>query len=161
MVDQNKRQLFKHVMKHAQKAHQVPRTIPRPPTSLPESEFIEACSGCSDCVSACPKNIIFIHKGLAAIDFDLSSCSYCLQCQTVCPTTALSHSVSDCGVRPTVNSNCNPQTAVYCAECSISCQNNAIQIIKNQTPIIEHSLCNGCAECRSQCPNSAIDMVFT
>lgn len=155
-MDVGRRNFFRSIVRHARESGSIPRSVPRPPTALEEKEFIQACTGCGECVSACPTAIIIVKNQLAELDLELSFCSHCHQCSDVCPTTALSHSESDCCVRPTITSNCNPQTAFYCAECQHSCPVNAITVHKNKKPNIELELCNGCNSCQYHCPISAI-----
>ncbi|SDH76675.1 ferredoxin-type protein NapF [Vibrio xiamenensis] len=158
MVDVQRRQFFSHFLQQAKKANSTPRTVPRPPTAVSEDEFIERCDGCGLCAEHCPNHIITIANDLAQLDLELSSCSHCSQCKIVCSTGALNSPVSDCLLRPTVTSTCNPHMAMYCAECRDSCPTLAITIEPNQPPSIDAVRCNGCNLCRTQCPTSAIEM---
>ncbi|WP_165314235.1 4Fe-4S binding protein [Vibrio ziniensis] len=155
-MDVGKRNFFRNIVRHAYKSDSVSRNVPRPPTALEEKKFIQTCTGCGECVSACPNGIIVVKNELAELDLELSYCSHCHQCNEVCPTAALSHSVSDCQLRPTITSNCNPQTAFYCAECQHGCPVGAITVQKNNKPAIDLGLCNGCNSCRYHCPVNAI-----
>ncbi len=158
MVDFQRRQFFRHLVQQAKKASSTPRVVPRPPSAVHEDDFLERCSGCGLCVTACPNQIIQITNGVAQLDLELSWCSHCLQCKTVCHTGALDSPISDCLLRPTVTSNCDPQIAIYCAQCRDACQRGAITMSANHSPQINTELCNGCNACRSQCPSSAIEM---
>lgn len=155
-MDVGKRNFLRNIVRHARESTSVPRSVPRPPTALEEKDFIESCTGCGECVSACPNGIITVRNQLAELDIELSYCSHCHECNRVCPTSALSHSVSDCSLRPEITSNCNPQTAFYCAECQYGCPVSAITIHKNKKPTIALDLCNGCNLCHYHCPVSAI-----
>lgn len=155
-MDVAKRSFLRNIVRHARESASVPRTVPRPPTALEEKDFIQACTGCGECVSACPNAIIRVRHQLAELEPELNFCTHCHECQRVCPTSALSHTVSDCSLRPQITSNCNPQTAFYCAECQYCCAMNAITIHKNNKPIINLELCNGCNACQYHCPVSAI-----
>ncbi len=157
-MDASRREFFRHFIRHAQKSAQIPRTVPRPPTALSESEFLKTCNGCGNCVTACPNDIISIRNQVAELDLELSYCSHCHKCNEVCPTSALSHSVSDSSMRPKINSNCNPQTAFYCAECQYNCPVGAISVQKNNKPSVDMGLCNGCNQCGYNCPASAISI---
>lgn len=152
IVDVGKRHFLCTFVRHANESN----SVPRPPTALEEKEFLQSCTGCGECVSACPNRIITVRNQLAELDLELNYCSHCHECQRACPTLALSHSISDCSLRPTITSNCNPQTAFYCAECQEVCPARAISINKNSKPLIELDLCNGCNLCQYHCPVSAI-----
>lgn len=160
MVDLSKRRLFTHVKEYIEKAQNLPRLFPRPPTAVPESRFIELCNGCNECVIHCPQKIITLHEYMAIIHTDLNHCIHCNQCKSVCPTGALDNSLSDTYLRPRFLSNCNPIKVSYCAECLNACEKNAINIQPKSRPELDSHLCNGCAKCHVQCPNSAIEMVL-
>ncbi|WP_425599409.1 4Fe-4S binding protein [Vibrio natriegens] len=155
-MDVGKRHFLRTFVRHANESNSVPRTVPRPPTALEEKKFIQSCTGCGECVSVCPNSIVTVRNQLAELDLELNYCSHCHECQRACPTQALSHSNSDCFLRPTITSNCNPQTAFYCAECQEVCSVSAISINKDSKPVIELDLCNGCNSCQYHCPVSAI-----
>ena len=74
-------------------------TVPvRPPGSLPEAEFLQACIRCGECFQACPNDVLqptgFEHglKGLwtPQVVADWAGCeSTCNNCGQVCPTGAI------------------------------------------------------------------------
>ncbi|MDD4601297.1 Ferredoxin-1 [bioreactor metagenome] len=47
----------------------------------------EACSGCGECVKACPGQILALQDCKAQLVGD--ECLGCLSCETVCPATAI------------------------------------------------------------------------
>ena len=47
---------------------------------------LDKCTGCGECVSACPLDAIVITDGKAVID---DSCAECGACVDVCPNKAL------------------------------------------------------------------------
>jgi Fe-S-cluster-containing hydrogenase component 2 len=47
----------------------------------------DTCSGCGDCVSACPLDAITINDGKAVVDE--STCGDCGACVDVCPTESI------------------------------------------------------------------------
>lgn len=70
----------------------------RPPGSLPERQFLEACVKCGECMRACPTNVIqpaamqtgFEGLWSPVMDYKLGYCEYnCVTCTRVCPTGAI------------------------------------------------------------------------
>ncbi len=47
----------------------------------------ETCSGCGDCVDACPLDAIEMQDGKAVVDED--TCGDCGACVDVCPTESI------------------------------------------------------------------------
>lgn len=48
----------------------------------------EACTGCGDCIAACPTNALELISGTAVIT-EPTACSYCAECETICPVNAI------------------------------------------------------------------------
>jgi ferredoxin-type protein NapF len=63
----------------------------RPPRAIPETDFLDRCDGCGDCVEACPQNILDLADNAPRIDFSLGdgACIFCDDCTEACPTGAL------------------------------------------------------------------------
>src|SRR6185436_16765594 len=70
----------------------------RPPGSLPEPQFLQACIRCGECFKACPNNVLQplgFQQGLEglwtpAVAADHAGCeSSCNACGQVCPTGAI------------------------------------------------------------------------
>jgi polyferredoxin len=72
----------------------------RPPGALPESEFLERCIKCGQCMRVCPTNVIHpagLEAGLEGLwtpvlNFRIgtSGCQYkCIACGNLCPTAAI------------------------------------------------------------------------
>src|SRR5690606_5574509 len=58
-------------------------TGPFPPGVTAES--LRNCSGCGDCVEACPTKIISIDAGVPTLDFRIGECTFCGRCAERCP----------------------------------------------------------------------------
>lgn len=66
----------------------------RPPGALPEAEFQQRCTGCDECMKACPFNVIMIEDQKLrhpVIYPEKDPCVHCedTPCITACPTGAL------------------------------------------------------------------------
>jgi len=66
----------------------------RPPGAVPEEEFLKRCTGCDECMKACPVNIIMIEDQELrhpVIYPEKDPCIHCedMPCIQSCPTGAL------------------------------------------------------------------------
>lgn len=71
----------------------------RPPGSVEESEFLERCIKCDQCINVCPTNVLqpsslkqggFEGLWTPVMDFSVGFCQYnCALCSEVCPTGAI------------------------------------------------------------------------
>ena len=74
-------------------------TLIRPPGSVEESEFLERCIKCDQCINACPTNVLqpatFKEAGFEGLwtpvmNFNIGHCQLkCTLCSEVCPTGAI------------------------------------------------------------------------
>jgi ferredoxin-type protein NapG len=108
----------------------------RPPGSVEEPLFLERCTKCSDCVTACPPHAIAVHPtdGTPVLYADQSPCLLCedFPCVRACGADAL---------LPVEHSR---QVSMGMA-------------------VISHRLCTagqGCHACVSRCPTDALAMDF-
>ena len=144
------------------------RPVVRPPWSKPESEFIEACSRCNDCVRACPENIIIQGRsGFPEVDFSRGTCIFCGVCASVCPDGAIDRVDRSKGrprkawaLTPAIGNACLAMCGVECRVCTEACEPRAI-IMKLRVggpaqPFVEPGACTGCGACVAPCPAGAI-----
>lgn len=108
----------------------------RPPGAVEESLFLERCTKCGDCISACPPGAIVVGtpEGTPVLFADQSPCLLCedLPCVAACATEAL-------------------------------IPVDRIQDVRMGLAAITHRLCTanqGCHACVSKCPTNALAMDF-
>ncbi|MGE0644106.1 MAG: 4Fe-4S dicluster domain-containing protein [Nitrospira sp.] len=108
----------------------------RPPGAVEEHLFLERCTKCNDCVTACPPHAIVTHPddGTPVLYADQSPCLLCedVPCAAACGTGAL---------MPVEHS----------------------RQVRMGTAAISHRLCTagqGCHACVSRCPTDALAMDF-
>jgi ferredoxin-type protein NapG len=141
----------------------------RPPFALPELEFLLACTRCSDCISACPHQVIFPLSarlgadvaGTPALDLLNKGCHLCddWPCVNACETGAMkSEQDGDVVIspRPFAKANidtekCLPYTGPECGACAHSCSVEGALIWESEKPSINPEKCVGCGMCREAC----------
>ena len=141
----------------------------RPPWSLPELEFVDLCSRCGDCISACPQQILDKGRGgFPRVDFSRGECLFCGECRQVCTPGALAvkQHAGDVpepwSVRASISERCLAGRRVECRSCSDQCESRSIrfQLVVGGVaiPVLEQSACNGCGACYGVCPVQAIEL---
>lgn len=142
----------------------------RPPGALPEPEFRTACTGCDDCVAACPKMAIRkagpesgLGAGTPIIVPDEQACHWCedFPCITACTTGAL---VKTNGAPAALGTAVVDEAACYmwqgqpCDYCLLRCPEKGIAIRADEQsrPVIDAATCVGCGICMDRCPPDAI-----
>ncbi len=144
------------------------RPVVRPPWSKPETEFIEACSRCDNCLAVCPEGIIVRgHSGFPEVDFSHGACIFCGVCANACPDGAIDRFDRSKGalrqpwtLNPTIDANCLAARGIECRVCAEVCERRAI-VMKLRVggpaqPVVESQACNGCGACVAPCPGDAI-----
>lgn len=138
----------------------------RPPWALAEPLFLDNCTKCHACISACPEAIIRIGGGqYPVVDFTNGACSFCEACVEACNDHAFSQPTD---TRPwqhvaSASSDCLAQKGVSCQSCQDSCEPRAIsfkpRIGAPSLPEFSDEDCTGCGACLSVCPSNAIVFV--
>ena len=156
----------------------------RPPWSLPEAAFTDACTRCGDCIAACPERIIVKGSGgFPEIDFARGACTFCAACPAACRTGALVPApaarvevpAESAGAAPRAESagtappwklkafilpDCLSLRGVACRICEDACEPAAILSRPlsggRARPIIDLAQCTGCGACYSVCPEGAV-----
>lgn len=149
----------------------------RPPFAIDELEFLLACTRCSDCIEACPHDVIFSLSaklgvkvvGTPALDLLNNGCHLCEDwpCVSACKPGALFRNESEnsaenvadniVDVWPklanvTINTQtCLPYSGPECGACIDSCPIPEALTLELTRPVIDTILCTGCGLCREAC----------
>ena len=138
--------------------------VVRPPNSLEESLFLDTCSRCDDCISACPENIIVKGDGgYPEVNFKNGECTFCNECVSACQPKAIKiESETPWYLDVSVTSKCLSMNAVVCRTCSDNCEVQAIRFQLKvggiSEPIISLDDCTGCGACLHVCPVDSIQI---
>lgn len=139
----------------------------RPPWAVAESEFVARCDQCSECVAACPSQLIEVaNDGLPFMNFLKSECDFCNACARACATGALVY--RDEANQPiwslaaTIEPTCIAFNGVVCRTCGEHCEATAIRFVhvvgRGAMPQVDLERCTGCGACVSVCPVKAVRM---
>jgi ferredoxin len=151
-------------------------TAPALPTTPPGSRslarFLDSCTACGLCASACPSAVLQPSLGqlglrgllVPRLDFGISYCQYeCVTCLTVCPSGALERmplerkKLVKIGDAALVRDLCIVFTdKTKCGACAEHCPTGAVRMIDSATgipePLFTTSICIGCGACHHACP---------
>ncbi len=138
------------------------RAIARPVGAPDERRFVETCTRCGACASACPEGIIAVNKrGLPFLDFSRGGCSFCSACQQACePGVLQADRVWQWQV--SLGPGCLSVSGVQCRICQDHCGQSAItfhlRVGGSAWPEINSQDCTGCGFCIAACPTSSLSM---
>lgn len=142
----------------------------RPPWALAEDVFNQICDGCADCVEICPQHILYLHRGLAEVDFAQGECTFCGECSAVCKPGAIQRTSRTTGenrtppwsARAVLMAHCLACNGTFCMRCTEVCEEDAIAArpaAGGHIDIhIDATACSGCGACIAGCPVGAIEM---
>ena len=155
MVDLSRRAFFR--------GRPRPRVEKRPPWALPESDFIDRCTRCNECITACPTHILVAGDGgYPTIDFREGECTFCGDCVASCQPEALLRAEEQEAwpYRAVISADCLPHQGVECRVCGDFCDARAIRFPPrlggSPLPDVDGSRCTGCGACVAPCPTAAI-----
>ncbi|MDO6497591.1 ferredoxin-type protein NapF [Photobacterium sanguinicancri] len=139
--------------------------LPRMPWLVDEDTFVDNCTRCNKCLSACETEIIVKGDGgFPTVDFNRGECTFCTRCAQACPEPLFRPTTEAAwDVKAQVTQQCLAQNNVECRSCGDMCEVQAIRF-KLQAggvaqPVFELDVCNGCGACVATCPTSAITMI--
>ena len=156
----------------------------RPPGSIPEPDFLNACIHCGKCLKICPTNGLqpcLLEAGINGIWSPrlvsrIGGCEKnCNMCGKICPTNAIrklsleEKTYARMGTAIIDRSRCIAwEQDKVCLICDEACPFNAIRSL-NETvlgitllrPFVDERICTGCGLCEARCPiegRSAIEI---
>lgn len=144
----------------------------RPPGAIDEGRFTAICVRCGNCVTACPKKIIFPDMGESGIagfmtpilKIESQYCvEWCHECSKVCPTGAIARVTlaekNDICIgtarieKPLCLAWARSQACMVCSE---YCPYHAISLVVTEnavpSPVVDEKVCRGCGYCQVGCP---------
>lgn len=130
----------------------------RPPGAVPESEFLEECTRCGDCIDACPHQIIekLVKDDTPAIFPEKGACQLCddLPCIAACGEEALLTlsriDMVDMGVAVVSASRCTAGNG--CNACVSNCPMDALNMDFALFSVqVDRERCVGCGRCQFIC----------
>lgn len=140
-----------------------PKAEKRPPWALPEADFIDRCTRCNDCITACPTHVLTVGDGsYPTIDFREGECTFCGDCVTACLPKALVRQDGKPAwmYKALIGEDCLPYQGVECRVCGDFCDARAIRFPPrlggSPLPEIDADQCTGCGACVGPCPTAAI-----
>ena len=136
----------------------------RPPWALDGSRFSDACTGCGDCVRACPPQVLVRGAGgLPVFEPAQGECTFCGECSAACPEPVfVSRNVTRFAHVAVVGDGCLARNDVACQSCGECCPEQAIRFRPRIggpfLPGLNEEICSGCGACLSVCPVGAIGL---
>jgi ferredoxin-type protein NapF len=138
----------------------------RPPWAINRSMFEQKCTGCGECVSACPEQILKTDaRKLAQVDFSVGECTFCGDCVSVCKDAALVRTDLNVpwSLNVSIDGKCLPFSGVECRICEDQCEPRALRFRLTaggvSIPQFDDTLCTGCGACVAPCPVDAISIL--
>lgn len=146
--------------RHRRRARVIP--VLRPPGAVSEAAFLDACTRCGDCISACPHGAITLAparlRGAAdtpMVDPAKQPCLLCedTPCITACQPGALRPVPRiEMGVASIDTLSCLAHQGGFCSTCVEHCPEPGAIETSGGKPRVVTELCVGCGVCQHVCP---------
>ena len=134
----------------------------RPPWSVDELHFIDACSRCGDCIQSCPEQILIKGSGgFPEVNFQHGECTFCGDCVRSCEAPVFNElDQAPWQLKAAIGDGCVTHKQVVCRSCAEQCEPEAIRFRLQAggvgSPELDLSACTGCGACVATCPTQAI-----
>jgi len=131
---------------------------------LAADRFVDDCTRCGECLSACPEKIIAPSTGgFPSIDFARGECTFCGACADACPESLFHrHGTEPWTFKAVISDECLAKRHVMCRSCEDACALRAIVFAPVSggfpSPEIAIADCTGCGGCVSVCPENAVSI---
>lgn len=150
-----------------------------PPGSYNQKDFLNACTACHLCVTACPTHVIqpaikeygFFGLLQPHMDFHSGFCNFeCTICGEVCPAGAIRFLDLETKKRTQIGrvkfhlGNCIVRVdRTDCGACSEHCPTKAVHMVPWQgllLPEVNEDICIGCGACEYACPTTPYKAIY-
>jgi len=131
-----------------------------------EPEFVDVCSRCHDCISACSEKIIVKGDGgFPEINFNRGECTFCGDCVKNCSEDLFTHiDETPWSLKAIITDQCLAVKKVVCNICKEQCEAEAIRFTPKvgsvSQPVLSSEQCTGCGACAKPCPTNAINFIY-
>ena len=135
----------------------------RLPWVISEGVFLDGCTRCGDCISACPQHIVVKGDGgFPQLDFTNQECTFCGDCVQSCQQALFDLTEKPWLQVASIGQNCLTFDGIVCQNCKDACEPRAIRFRFGagglSRPEINNEACTGCGACIAPCPNGSISM---
>ena len=137
-------------------------TTLRPPWTN-ETRIEDKCTGCMDCVAACPEAILFSHDNRPYLKPGIGECTFCEKCVQACEEGVFDLSTEPWDLAASLDdTKCLLADGVSCQTCTDICEPRALRFDMRIRPAgkinLKTEVCTGCGACLTICPTQAISL---